>query len=416
MSRLLLPRRLLTACSLLLLAACCHGTKERGTRWDPEFPYPLTAAPKVGEIVHIPTGIKVSLEQMLGIAADVRVVYLGETHDNPASHRLELDVLRGLSERHPKDQALAMEMFSRSQQPILDRWVKGELTEKEFLKQVKWYETWQSNFAYYRDILNYARDHQIPVVALNAEKSTMAALRGKTPEELTPKERGALPEMDLSDPYQRAMVTAIFSDHLKDGLKVDGFLRAQTIWDETMAESVAKYLETAPGSKTHILVLAGGNHVSYGFGIPRRVFRRIPASYLLIGGHEIRLAQNMEGRTMQVEFPHFPMVPYNFLAFLAYEDLPERGVRLGVGTEALQNAGGLLVKQVEKGSNAEASGIQVGDVLVAMDGAPLTESFDLFYAVQQKHPGDHTLIRLKRKDEQKEIDVPFRNPPGKGAK
>ena len=76
---------------------------------------------------------------MLAAASDARIVYVGETHDNPASHRQELAVLQALDRRYPGGAALGMEMFTPAQQEVLDRWSAGELTEKEFLKTVRVY-------------------------------------------------------------------------------------------------------------------------------------------------------------------------------------------------------------------------------------------------------------------------------------
>ncbi len=49
---------------------------------------------------------------------------------------------------------------------------------------------------------------------------------------------------------------------------------------------------------------------------------------------------------MNVDIPDFPMVPYDFQVYQAYEDLPETGVRLGVMIEAAPAGHGLVVKGV----------------------------------------------------------------------
>ena len=147
--------------TLLLLTACTMTQQPIG---DPEVPYPPKAGVAVGDIVHLPTGTKVSREQMIGAITDARIVYVGETHDNPAAHRLELELLQAVAAKHPGKVSLGMEMFNSEQQPVLDRWVAGKLGEKEFLKEADWYGVWGLDFAYYRDILHYARDHHIPVM------------------------------------------------------------------------------------------------------------------------------------------------------------------------------------------------------------------------------------------------------------
>jgi uncharacterized iron-regulated protein len=407
---------LTAALCLFALSACSpFGRQLMG---DPQNPYPLSAPPKIGDIEHVPTGSLVTQAEMFAVAGDARIVYLGETHDNPASHRLEVQLLEALTRRHPGRQALGMEMFSRAQQPALDRWIAGELTEKAFLRETRWFENWSMDFGYYRELLNLARERRIPIIALNAEKNLVAALRSKSREELGIEEKARLPELDLTDPYHRAMTAAIFGDHRHGGVVLDGFVRIQTLWDETMAESAARYLASPAGSDKHLLVVAGGNHVRSGFGIPRRVFRRLPASYVLIGGREINIPADKLDRLMDVELPEFPMTPYDFVVYLAYEDLPQTGVTLGVGMEPAPAGRGLVVKSVAPGSNAERAGLRPGDLLIAIDGEALAEGFDLIYALKQKEPGAHGLLQIERLGQTLTVDVLFQkgggiHPPGK---
>lgn len=391
---------------LFALAAC--GPAGKQLLGDPQNPYPLSAPPKIGAIVHLPTGIPVTEAQMLAVAGDARIVYLGETHDNPASHRLQLRVLDALARRHPGRQALGMEMFPRDRQPALDRWVAGELDEKAFLRESRWQESWGMDFDYYRDLLHFCRDHRIPVVALNAEKDLVAAVRGRAPLELDAPQQARLPELDLTDPYHRAMAAAILGDNRHHGeMQVDRFIRIQALWDETMADSAVRYLMSPAGEDRHLLVVAGGNHVQYGFGIPRRVFRRLPASFVLIGGREIELSEEKKKRLMDVEIPAYPMAPYDFLVYLAYDDLPPRGVTLGVMLERPAAGRGLAVTTVQPGSNAEAAGLRPGDLLFAFDGQALADPFDLIYALKQKEPGSTGLLEGERRGQPLRVEVHF---------
>jgi uncharacterized iron-regulated protein len=387
------------------MIGCSHPGKQ--LMGDPETPYPLKTPPKVGDIVHLPTGTLVTLQQMQSVAADARVVYVGETHDNPASHRLELQALQGLQEKHPGQVALGMEMFTRSQQPALDHWTAGKLDEKAFLKESRWFDNWKMDFAYYRDLLTYARDHQIPVIGLNADKSLVQAVGSKPLEELSPEQRAQLPEMDLSDPYQRGMAEGIFGGHSHGKMHMEGFVRAQTLWDETMAESVARYLASPAGKQRHMLVVAGGNHIAHGFGIPRRVFRRLPVSYVLIGGQELQISTSKQKELMDVELPDYPMVSHDFLNYYAYEELPASGVLLGVAFEPTPNKTRLSVKTVVPKSNAERAGVKDGDLLIALDGEQLVDSMDLVYALKQKHTGDHSTLTIERQGQQIKLEVVF---------
>ncbi len=396
---------------LFLLAACAPGHVHLG---NPEVPYPPEREPTVGDILHLPTGYYVDQQTLFEQASRTQVIFVGETHDNPASHRLQLEILRELQRRNPGRVSLAMEMFSPPQQPILERWNAGELSEKEFLKEVDWFKNWRMNFALYRDLLTFCRDARIPVIALNAEKNFQRKV-GMTPfSELSEEERLQLPEM-ADDPYQMAATKAFYSGHQMGQAAADGFQRVQNLWDETMAENLAEYLQSEAGQEHQVVVVAGGNHVRYGYGIPRRMFRRVPASYLLVGSREIEIPESKQHQQMNIQLPQFPMPPYHFVTFTRYEDLETPGVKLGVMIEEAE--GGLEIKGVLPGSVAEKAGLQKGDLLTTLDGSiELRDPFDLIYELHQKSVGARIELRLKRGEEQLTLPVEFteKEPPQHG--
>ena len=396
--------RLLLLALVISLTAACAPTKAMMTD-NAEAPYPPTRPPTVGDILHLATGYYVTEEQMLAVATDARIVYVGETHDNPASHRLELAVLRAMSNRYPDGVVLGMEMFTPEQQPVLDRWVKGELTEKEFIKQSRWHEQWRMDFEYYSPLLDFARQRRIPVIGLNAPKRIVKTATQNRFEEISEEDRQLLPEIDMSDPYHNALITAIFGGHGHGDGGMDGFLRVQNLWDESMAESIVRFLKSPQGENRHMVVVAGGNHVRHGFGIPRRVFRRMPTSYVTVGSKELVIPEEKRDRMMDVDVPHFPMPPYDFLLFTEYETLVIPGVRLGVLLD--ETDGKVLVKSVLPGSVAEAAGLTVGDVFLDIDGVAVAESFDLIYEVRQRRPGDRSTLLIERAGERQSIEVMF---------
>lgn len=394
-------RHIITILLLMVLIGCAS----KAPIGNPELPYPPQNEAVVGEILHLPTGQETSKETMLEHAAQARIVYVGETHDNPASHRLQLEVLTHLQQQNPGAITLAMEMFTPEQQLALDRWSAGELSEKEFIKEVQWFSNWKMDFAYYSPLLTFARDNKIPVVGINAPKELVRAV-GRTPiEDLSEDIRERLPEFDFSDPYQQAMTKAIYGGHpVSDSMKA-GFLRIQTLWDESMAENLVGYLQSEAGNGRQVMVVAGGNHVSYGFGIPRRAFRRLPLSYLLIGSRTIEIAEDKEVETMHVNMPQFPMPPYHFMTYTRYENLPQQGVKLGVHLKEVEQA--VTVISVMPGSAADHAGLQADDILRKIDGIDVMESFDLIYQLKQKQSVDHALLSVERDGEIQEIEVDF---------
>ncbi len=371
---------------------------------NPEQPYLPVRKPAIGDILHLPTGVYLDQSSMLEQVIRSQVVFVGETHYNPASHRLQETILQALAQHNPGKVTLAMEMFSPSQQPVLDSWTAGELSEKQFIKQVDWYGNWRMNFAFYRALLNFCREQKIPILALNAEQELKQQVSESPVAELPEEDRANLPEMDDSDPYQAAMVEAIFSDHKMGQTMLDGFQRVQTLWDETMAENLATYLRRE-GKNRQVMVIAGGNHISYGFGIPRRVFRRIPVSYVLVGSTELNIPEDKQDRLMNVVKPEYPMPPYNFLVYTEYENLSSPGVKLGIMLDKTE--GGLLIEGVIPGSVADQHGLKKDDLLVQIDDVQLNEPFDLIYDLQQKKIGDTAELTFLRGDERFTRTVEF---------
>ena len=391
----------LFCCISLTLTACTMSQPSLG---NPEAPYPPQTPPAVGDIWHVPSGVKVTAAQMHAAVADARIIYVGETHDNPAAHRLELEVLAAVAERYPGQTSLGLEMFNTGQQGALDQWVAGELTEKEFLKKSAWYDNWRMDYAYYRDILDYAREHDIPVVGLNATREMVKAVGRQPLAELDEELRSQLPELDLDDPYQRAMAAAIYADHSQSDNMFDGFLRIQTLWDETMAESIVRAMADH-GPEQRMVVMAGGNHVRHGFGIPRRVYRRLPTSYVLVGSRELVVPAEKQDKLMNVEMPHFPMPPYDYLVYTEYESLPGERVKLGVRMQ--ETDGRVVVAGVVPESAADNAGVKAGDVVVALDEAVIADSFDLIYEVNQRVSGERANLVVERDGEQLSLVITF---------
>ena len=93
-------------------------------------PYKSLGELKENEILHLPTGVTVTVEQMIDTISGSRVIYVGETHDNIEAHRVQLEIIRRLHEKFPGQISVGMEMFRRSAQEDLDRWHKGNLARQ----------------------------------------------------------------------------------------------------------------------------------------------------------------------------------------------------------------------------------------------------------------------------------------------
>lgn len=356
-----------------------------------------------GTILHVPTGIEVTEQQMFRILSGARIIYVGETHTNLKDHQVELKILQGTLERFPGQVAVGMEMFQKPSQTILDQWSRGELDEKAFMKT--WHANWSQDYAYYQDILRTIRDHQIPLIALNAPQPLVRTVMEKGLEGLPEDQRRELPEMDRSDDYHRNSLEAIFSGHTHGQSGFDRFYQTMLIWDETMAQGIATYLSSPEGSGKKMVVFAGGFHVNYGFGIPRRVFKRLSEPYAIVLPYTAKIPENRRTIVMDVKPVSIPLYLADFVWAVGYEDLEDRNVQLGVQIELTEQ--GVRVVKVVPGSAASKAGIQEGDIVVSFDGQSLKEPFDLKFLVGLKQVGDRVDIRVLRGEQTLDIEAKF---------
>ncbi len=392
--------RLLPLALAGLLLAGCTGSM---TELRIDSPYRDPATLEMGQILHAPTGRLLTEVELTEFLAPYPVVYVGETHDSVDSHAVELAILKDLAERFPGGVALGLEMLQRPYQAEVNQWLRGEMTEKDFLRL--WQKNWGANsFPYYREILEFARDHQIPVLALNADKELRQALARTPPDQLDPALRERLPEMVDDDPYYRSFMAGMFGGH-EAGTDVQaGFLRVQMLWDETMAQTAAEYLQ-GEGRGKRLLVFAGGNHVRHGFGIPRRVFRRAPLPYVIVDSYAVEIPEKKRETLMDVDLPQLPMPAADVYWATGYEDLEGDRVMLGIQIEDVADGGGVRVKGVLPQSPAAKAGIEKEDVIVSVDGQPVAEAFDLTYQVGLHKPGDVGPLEVLRGDERLTLEV-----------
>jgi len=373
-------------------------------------PYPLTKSLQVGDIIHLPTGTTMNFEQAMGMIAAAKVIYVGEMHTNMQAHEAQRQLIEELERRFPGKVAIGMEMFREPQQAALDRWTRGELTELEFLKESQWYDNWGSDFGLYRGILTFARDRKMDVRALNPSKELQKQFAAVGAGPLPPELVGKVPETDFSDPFQRALLEAIFKGH-SAGKKAsatdaaalakmfDSFYRTQVLWEESMASKIVDYLKSPAGEGKKMVVIAGGFHVRHGLGVPRKALRRAAWPYAIVLPTEISLPEELKAElTMDVDQPEIPLIAGDFAWIVPYEDVASKKARLGVMMRV--DAGKVVIDKVLPGSAAEQVGLEAGDAFVSLDDFPITEQGDVLLVIGGKKPGDWVKVLVRREGEE----------------
>ena len=217
--------------------------------------------------------------------AQANVVYLGETHDSATDHKAQLEILQKLYRQKAKI-AIAMEMFQRPYQGVLNRYLAGQVSEQELVEQSEYEQRWGFPWEYYAPILQFAREKHLPVLALNTPTEVTRQVAREGLESLTPAQRQFIPpfaEIRTDNAEYRQLMLTAFKQHQAAGhgssADFERFFLAQVLWDETMAEKIAQFLQSNPDYQ--VVVLAGKGHINYGYGIPSRVARRLDKKQLV---------------------------------------------------------------------------------------------------------------------------------------
>ncbi|MCH8311489.1 MAG: ChaN family lipoprotein [Nitrospinae bacterium] len=381
-----------------LLSATQKGSAEEYAVPNSGSPYINLKALEIDQILHIPTGIQVTKDQMIEIVSGSRVIYVGETHDNLEAHRAQLEVIERLAKKFPGKITVGMEMFRQSAQPALDRWHNGDLPQSEF--KTLFHKNWGPGFNLYQPIFDFVKENSIPLIGLKSSKETESQFR-KEGTEASP---GSFPEMDESDIHHKTFSMSIFGGHADHAEALKKPYQMLLLWEETMAQTVAEFLKNNPDRK--LVVLAGGFHVQYGFGIPKRAFRRIPHAYSIILPTVTELPPELKDREMDVEYVSIPLYAGDFAWRLEYKVLPENKVKLGIQLKESESE--ISVLFVGENSNAEKAGILKGDVLLALSGEKILNVDDLVTRLQTFNIGDHATVRLRRGMEELDVEVLLR--------
>ncbi len=231
-------------------------------------------------------GRVVSETALLDGLAQADVVFVGEQHDDAATHRLERRVLEGLRARAGARLILSLEMFERDTQPVLNDYLAGRTTEAAFLKASR---PWSNYATDYRPLIEYAKTHHIPVIAANAPQSLVAQVGrdGLAALDSVPQTFVTVPLFTPHDDYWRrfrALMAGMGGAHgggmMMDDAAIERFYDAQCVWDATMADSVARTLDAHP--RALVLHVNGQFHSDFGGGVPRRLFWERPLTHVVI--------------------------------------------------------------------------------------------------------------------------------------
>ncbi|GEM_PF-130761 len=243
------------------------------------------------------TGQPQSFRQVVERCRGADVILLGEEHSDPVCNQLEAQLLWALwtdaGRGAGRPVGLAMEFFECDTQAALDAYLRGRISESDFRQQTRQGRAYVLS---HRPLIELCRAAKIPVIAANAPRRLVRNYRTSGLEyadfraRLDPAEQRWLPlaNVYLPGPYedrfvemmaghptgppsaptsQATLATAPASQPASGPapeVSPASMYRAQLLWDQSMAESLASFRDRFP---THqVLLVVGQFHVAHAGG------------------------------------------------------------------------------------------------------------------------------------------------------
>jgi uncharacterized iron-regulated protein len=374
---------------------------------------PWPAAPEPGSFFTA-KGLPSSAASLAAKAGSARYILIGEGHTSPCDHLVQAAALEALARAGIRP-AVGLEMIPVDKQPALNDFNAGKISVADLEKAVDWRKVWGFDYAMYAPIFTAAQKLGLPLYALNAPRELIRAAAENGLENLAPQQRALLPSRIIPPPAdQERMLREEFEAHQAMGERAkdkspgqtgeaktepataalpsseqnpgesptmtkadtpgqdqnpdnrpamgkasfERFMFVQSLWDTQMADRALAAFKT---TGRPVVVLAGGGHVEFGYGIAHRLAELDP-------GAKIVSVLAWRGGS--------PPDPGQADAYFFCPE-PHKS-RLGFMVE--MRDGKAVATEVESGSKAARAGMLAGDVITLAGGKPVASLTDLHQA------------------------------------
>lgn len=135
------------------------------------FPLVVSAQSLPAYILYNAKGKKVSFKKMIATLAQSDIVFIGESHNNPISHWMELEITRACKEQ--RTLTLGAEMFEQDNQEALDLYLQGKISAKGLDSMARLWKNYSTDYA---PLVNFAKEHAIRFAATNIPRRYASAV------------------------------------------------------------------------------------------------------------------------------------------------------------------------------------------------------------------------------------------------
>lgn len=189
-------------------------------------------------------GKKSSYTKMYRQALEADVILFGELHNNPICHWLQYELTADLISEKGESLFLAAEMFESDGQLILDEYLNGQITDKNFESQARLWPNYKTD---YKPLVDLARDNKLKFVASNIPRRYASIVFRDGFEGLEKLDKHAkmfFPSFPVPyDPELPGYKEMMNMGGGMGGHTSDNFPKAQAIKDATMAHFILANLD-----------------------------------------------------------------------------------------------------------------------------------------------------------------------------
>lgn len=244
MKKLFIAVPLILIASLSGCAAMIHNS-DSNTVTRPQTLYE-------SQVINADNGAELDTEALAQRLASTDVVIIGEYHGHQAAHLLQSQIQTALYRQQPQ-QVLSMEQFNLDNQAAVDAYLNGETGETEMIEDSS---AWDNYRGSYRPLIEFARQHGLPVIAANAPAAIVRCVGREGAaylEKLPRTEREQLPNNPFIDTpaYREKFTAAITGSHSAAddalGERINNTYKAQLLRDNTMASRILAARAAHPG-------------------------------------------------------------------------------------------------------------------------------------------------------------------------
>jgi len=136
----------------------------------------IKAGDKPAYIIYDSQGKKVDYTQIIEAALKSEIILIGEQHNNPIAHWLELQITKDVYKIIKNNLILGAEMFEADNQTIVNEYVEKLIAYKNFKADARLWPNFETD---YKPLLDFARDSSLKFIATNVPRRYAAIVNNE---------------------------------------------------------------------------------------------------------------------------------------------------------------------------------------------------------------------------------------------